>query len=294
MPIRTADGVDLFYRRWQPDGATRAVVLVAHGMSEHSGRYERLAGVLTARGFAVYAMDHRGHGETSASTGVGRTGPAGMDGVLDDIGRIEQLARDEIGDVPIVLFGHSMGALLSLAYAERHGERLAGLALSGSPGVHENLHEMVANVQAGVDAAMGDQPIEALAPFSDLFQSARTPFDWLSRDEAEVDAYIADPYCGANHPVTYGFHAALLATAVASQDEISALPSHLPVLLLTGAADPVSNNGENVRLLEKRLRDAGLTVDAIYYDQARHEILNETNRDEVHNDLLTWLGRVVG
>jgi alpha-beta hydrolase superfamily lysophospholipase len=94
--------------------------------------------------------------------------------------------------------------------------------------------------------------------------------------------------------VTYGFHAALLATAVASQDKISALPSHLPVLLLTGAADPVSNNGENVRLLEKRLRDAGLTVDAIYYDQARHEILNETNRDEVHNDLLTWLGRVVG
>ena len=123
----------------------------------------------------------------------------------------------------------------------------------------------------------------------------RTPFDWLTRDAAEVDAYVADPYCGEQHPMTYRFLAGLLAMGVEVMDPsgIARIPASLPVLLMTGTEDPASNMGEGVRELERRMRSAGLDVEAIWYVGARHEILNETNRDEVEADLVAWIDRVV-
>ena len=128
-------------------------------------------------------------------------GPSGIQGVLADLGRLRAVAVEEHAGKPVVLFGHSMGALLSQAYAERHGEGLAGLALSGSPGAAEGFEAMVDMVQQAVDGGMADEPLSALAGFNADAASARTPFDWLSRDDAEVDAYIADPHCGENHPM---------------------------------------------------------------------------------------------
>jgi alpha-beta hydrolase superfamily lysophospholipase len=290
------DGVEVFYRRWLPEGEPRAIVLVAHGMSEHSGRYGRLADALTGAGYAVYAPDHRGHGRTSASTGVGRLGPDGVDAIVRDLDALRELAVAEQGARPVVLFGHSMGALLSQAYTERHGDALVALALSGSPGAHEGLEAMAEMMQQAVDAGMADEPLSALAGFGDATSETRTAFDWLSRDEAEVDAYIADPYCGENHPMTYGFVAGLmtLTNDVMAPTAIARIPTTLPILLLTGEADAASNNGEAVRELEKRMRAAGLRVEAIWYPEARHEILNEINRDEVTADLVGWIDRITG
>jgi alpha-beta hydrolase superfamily lysophospholipase len=294
LSLPAVDGVEVFYRRWLPDGERRAVVLVAHGMSEHSGRYARLADVLTDTGYAVYAPDHRGHGRTSSSTGVGRVGPSGMQAVVDDLDRLRAVAAGEHAGQPLVLFGHSMGALLSQAYVEQHGEGLAGLALSGSPGAAEGFEAMVQMVQEAADGGMADEPMSALTGFNPDPESARTPFDWLSRDDAEVDAYIADPYCGENHPMTYGFLSEMLSLTMDSMtpEYIARIPSSLPILLMTGEQDPASNMGANVRELEKRMRDAGLSVESIWYPGARHEILNETNRDEVTADLVGWIDRV--
>ena len=142
---------------------------------------------------------------------------------------------------------------------------------------------------------MPTNPWPRLAVFNDAFEPARTPYDWLSRDPAEVDAYIADPLCGDEMPMTYGFLASLM-TLLAGEiepDAIASIPSTVPVLLLTGAADPASNGAEHVHALEARLRAAGLTVDAIYYPDVRHEVLNEINRDEVEADLRAWLHKVV-
>ena len=294
LGFRAADGVEVFYRRWMPDGdEPSAAVLIAHGMSEHSGRYQRIAGRLRDAGYAVYALDHRGHGRTSASTGVGRLGPSGVEGIFADLDQLRRLAVDEVGAGRVVLFGHSMGAVLAQVYAERHGDTLAGLALSGSAGVNENLAGLTEMLKQAVDGGMGNEPVAALAGFSD--ESARTPFDWLSRDAAEVDAYLADPYCGEQHPITYGFLAGLLEMGVEVMDPsgIAAIPDALPVLLMTGSQDPASNMGEGVRELERRMRAAGLSVEAIWYEGARHEILNETNRDEVEADLVAWIDRVV-
>jgi alpha-beta hydrolase superfamily lysophospholipase len=286
-----ADGIEVFYRRWAPTGGARGAVVVVHGASEHSGRYARLAEVLTGDGYVVFALDLRGHGRTADSTGPGRIGPRGMDGVFDDVRELIGRTRSELGDGPIVLFGHSLGSVVVQAFVERHGDDVDAYVLSGAMGVMEGAAELAEGIRAAVDAGMADEPLDMLSGFNAAFEPARTTFDWLSRDPDEVDKYIADPLCGNDLPLTYGFVAAMVETIadVMEPDEIARVPTRLPVLLLTGEEDPVSNASVQVRELEKRLRDAGLDVTAKYYPDARHEVLNETNRDEVHADLLAWL-----
>ncbi len=208
------DGIEVFGHRWTPEGTPRAIVLVAHGLSEHSGRYARLADALVGAGYAVYAPDHRGHGRTAASSGVGRAGAAGLEGVLDDLHEVKKLATSEHESSPIVLFGHSMGSILAQAYAERYGDELVALVLSGSPGATDGLEEMVSAMRTAVDAGLGDEPVSALDGMNESFEPARTKFDWLSRDPAEVDAYVADPLCGDGMPPTYGFVADLMQLAL--------------------------------------------------------------------------------
>lgn len=290
--IESAGGVRVTHRRWQPDGDVRATVQVVHGASEHSGRYERLAAALTARGLAVYAMDLRGHGLTAESTGAGRFGPEGVDGVLDDVRALQLAAADEHPGVPRLLLGHSMGSIIALASAERDGAELAGLALSGPVGVNPALAETVTNLDAALAAGLGDQPLDALGAFNEPFEPARTPYDWLSRDDAEVDAYLADPLAGDDVPLTYGYAAGVfgLSLRAASPAGVADLPGGLPVLLLSGQRDPVGGvDAAQVTALAGLLRERGLPVEQHVYPDARHEVFNETNRDEVVADLLRWL-----
>ena len=141
------------------------------------------------------------------------------------------------------------------------------------------------------DGGMADEVMDALSPFNEPFEPARTPYDWLSRDPAEVDAYIADPDCGDQLPLTYGFLAEIMELGARSTtpEGLGTIPAALPVLLVTGDQDPVSNDAANVRVLEQALRDRGLDVTAHYYEGARHEVLNETNRTEVQTDIVRWL-----
>jgi alpha-beta hydrolase superfamily lysophospholipase len=298
LPLQTfeaRDGMTISYRRWAPSEDPSAIIVVAHGMSEHGGRYERLATELVDRGWAVYAPDHRGHGATAASTGVGRAGPAGVTGTVEDLLDLVALAREESGDLPVVLVGHSMGAMVAQAFAVRHGGELAGLALSGSGGYAETLPDLAAMMQGMAEGPMADEPVPMLPLFNAAFEPGRTDYDWLSRDEAEVDAYLADPLCGEEMPMTFGFTAQLMGVVLEamSLEGIAALPTDLPVLLLTGEQDPASEMAVNVRALEHHLQDAGLEVEAHYYPGARHEVLNETNRDEVTADLVTWIEGVL-
>lgn len=292
---RDADGVEVFYRRWLPAAPARAGVVVVHGASEHSARYERLALALTARDYAVAALDQRGHGHTAAQTGVGRMGARGADGMLDDIHDLVERLRADTGGAPVFLFGHSMGSILVQAFVERRDSDLAGLVLSGSPGAADGAAAMVGALAAAVEAGMGEEPLDILGANNAEFEPARTRYDWLSRDEVEVDKYVDDPWCGDEHPLTYGFVLDLLRSLADAMEPagIARIARHLPVLLITGERDPVSQFGAQVRELEKRLRDAGLAVEARYYPEARHELLNETNRVEVTDDLLGWFDRIV-
>ena len=296
--IDARDGARLAERRWTPDGVVRGTVQLVHGLSEHAGRYERLAGALTAQGFAVAALDQRGHGLTARSTGPGGFGAgATSDAVLDDVRDLgERLATDHPG-VPRLLLGHSLGSAVALASAERDGADLAGLVLSGPIGVAPQLAEAVPQLEAAVAGGMGDQPMDALGAFNAPFEPARTPYDWLTRDPAEVDAYLADPLCGDDVPPTYRYGAAMFAlvTRAASPAGVAGLPDGLPVLLLAGQRDPVGGtDAAQVVALADLLRDRGLPVELRVYPDARHEVFNETNRDEVTGDLLAWLGARLG
>jgi alpha-beta hydrolase superfamily lysophospholipase len=285
-----ADGVEVAYRRVVP-AEPAGIVLVLHGASEHGGRYDRFGTALAGRGWAAYAPDHRGHGRTAASSGRGRMGPGGAEGLLRDVDDLRRRALEELGDLPTVVFGHSMGSLVALAYVERSGTGLAGCILSGNGGIAEGLADLAAMVRQVADGGMADEAMDALGPFNEPFEPARTPYDWLSRDPAEVDAYIADPDCGDHLPLTYGFLAEIMALGAASTtaEALGTIPAALPFLLVTGDRDPVSNDAANVRVLEQALRNRGLGVTARYYAGARHEVLNETNRDEVQADIVSWL-----
>lgn len=286
------DGVEVFYRYWPADRPKGAVV-IAHGASEHSGRYDRFARALNDAGWSAFAPDHRGHGHTGRSTGPGRMGPGGGGRLVDDLRRLVQIASERAGG-PVVLFGHSMGSMITQAYATRGADGLAGYVLSGPLGVVEGADEMASGMRAAVDAGMGDETLDMLGSYNSAFEPSRTPFDWLSRDDAEVDAYIADPYCGDANPLTYGFVADLieLAAPAVEADAIAAIPP-IPVLIVAGTMDPAGDMTKNVAALEDRLQAAGLAVTTHFYEGARHEVLNETNRDEVTADIIAWLASAV-
>jgi alpha-beta hydrolase superfamily lysophospholipase len=294
--FKDADGIEISYRRWLPEGDAHAIVQIAHGASEHSLRYERFAKFLAAHGYAVYANDHRGHGETAKVTGVGVAGPHGWDGMVDDLRELGAVARADLGELPLVVFGHSMGSFLAQLFAQRYGDELAGLVLSGSSGGMTAIQDTIAVLEAMAAAPGGaEAPAPIFGPLNASFEPARTPFDWLSRDEAEVDAYVADPMCGDDAPLTIGFVLDMVRKGAEtwSPDAEGRIPKSLPVLMITGERDPVSEDGKTVRELEARYRANGMTdVTALYYADARHELLNETNRDEVQADVLAWLDRV--
>ena len=286
------DGLEIFYRQW-PAPSPKGAVVIAHGASEHSGRYERFATALNAAGWSALALDHRGHGFTGQKNGVGKVGPGGGIRFVDDIAGLVDIASSSVSGAPVVLFGHSMGSAFTQAYATNGAHGIAGYVLSGPLGAPDGADELAAGLKEAADAGMADEPIDMLVSFNGAFDPARTPYDWLSRDDAEVDAYIADPLCGDDNPLTYGFVAAFLGLAApsVSPEAIATIPK-IPVLLVTGDQDPVSEGGKTVRVLEDRLVSAGLSVTSHYYPGARHEVLNETNRDEVTADIVSWLGTI--
>jgi alpha-beta hydrolase superfamily lysophospholipase len=305
-----SDGAEIAVHRWLPDGDVRGVVVVAHGAAEHGGRYARLAADLNAAGWAVYADDHRGHGRTAGE--LERFGIAGDDAWTRIVTDVKELAEHVAGEhpgVPLVLLGHSMGSFLVQDALQRHGEQLRerGLRAAVLTGTATSLSESGEGLRERVEAAAATEGRDVpsmdfamlFADFNDPFldtapAAGPTGFEWLSRDPEEVQRYVDDPWCG--QPLSNGFvadMAAGLEQAWAPGAERT-IPTDLPVLIMAGAVDPVGRSGESVRELTARYREAGLDVTEHLYEDARHEVFNETNRDEVHRDLIAWLGRLLG
>ncbi len=280
--LSAPDGTSITGYRWRGDIAPTAIVQLAHGMGEHAARYRRLAGALVDAGYVVYANDHRGHGRTSGPDHQGDLGTGGWKGLVSDLGVVSEHARAEHPGLQLAIVGHSMGSFALQQYLLDHSADLDAAALSGTTAVD--------GVAAGIDTS---QEVD-LSGFNAAFEPARTESDWLSRDEAEVDAYIADPACG------FGLDGpsatAMLERAAEFGDPavLAGIRGDLPILVFSGDADPLSGAGALVELVAQRYREAGVSdVTVILYPGARHEIFNETNRDEVTADLLAWLARVL-
>jgi alpha-beta hydrolase superfamily lysophospholipase len=275
--VSSVDGTPVATSAWTDvAGAPRGAVQIAHGLAEHAARYDRFATALNAAGFHAFATDHRGHGRTGQHR-LGDFGAPGFEGLIADVVEFGgAIARDP--GLPVFLLGHSMGSFAAQAIVLDHADRYAGVVLSGSTALDV--------LAAGMAEAEGPVGLEA---FNVGFEH-RTGFEWLSRDAAEVDAYVADPWCGFETPPETIPMLFAQAGRLADPAELATVRSDLPILIASGSDDPLAGGGELVQLLGRRYRDAGLADVTVHvYPGARHEILNETNRDEVTSDIIAWL-----
>jgi alpha-beta hydrolase superfamily lysophospholipase len=273
------DGLRIACARWDSCGPCRGIVQIAHGLGEHIGRYHGLIEVLVKAGLVVYGNDHRGHGRTALSSkDFGEFGEGGFKLLVEDMVRLSAIAKEENPQKPFILLGHSMGSFAAQLYAFDHSYLLDGLALSGS-GALDGVVRLAKSAPPGEENILN-------APFA----PARTPFDWLSRDPAVVDAFMKDPLCFAalQPAASESFFAA--SSELADPSRLRQIRQDLPIYLFSGSEDPVGQQLEGVRLLIDRYHQAGIrNICQHFYPGGRHEMLNEINRGEVQTNLLLWI-----
>jgi alpha-beta hydrolase superfamily lysophospholipase len=290
------DGVSVFVYRWLPEKPATAVVQISHGMQEHAGRYAPLAERLTAAGYAVFANDQLGHGRTAlGGDKQGQLGVGGWDAAVRIVKQLTDHINAETPGLPVFLLGHSWGSFLAQNYIGRWGSGLAGVLLSGTHG--EDPLVGIGIIIASLDRALRGRTapgglLEKLSVggLNKTFEPARTPFDWISRDPTTVDKYAADPYCGKPFPNGFFQELTRLLAGTWRKEKELQIPKDLPVLLFSGTRDPVSKFGATVKALSARYSALGIRdITLKLYEGARHETLNETNRDEVVTDIIAWL-----
>ncbi|HVQ72916.1 MAG TPA: alpha/beta hydrolase [Bradyrhizobium sp.] len=278
--LTSSDGLCIACARWESRSPSRAVVQIAHGMGEHMGRYADTIDVLVAAGLTVYANDHRGHGLTAHSQ-LGEFGRGGFELLVQDMVRLSEIAREENPGVPLLLLGHNMGSFAAQRYVIDRSHEIDGLILSGS-GALEGLARTARPETAGSNL------------LNAAFEPARTRFDWLCRDRAIVDGFMADPLCfEALHRESL---VSFLGTAPRLCDPVALrkIRRDLPIYLFSGSEDPVGEQLRGLYTLIGRYRDAGLRDIAFdFYTGGRHEMLNETNRREVQTRLLGWISQTL-
>ena len=276
----------------------KAVIQIVHGMAEYIDRYDEFARYLVERGFVVCAEDHVGHGGSAIDADDFGHMPlkGGKNIVVGDVHTLHRMVARAFPDVPYVLYGHSMGSFIARAYIARYGDELDACVLSGTGNVPANLSKMGNTLARFIASIKGDHYRSKLidnmgaGAYGKKIENARTPLDWLSTDDAVVDAYIADDMCG--FMFTVGGYATLLdlTAEVVTPECAEKVPKDLPVFLVAGDGDPVGDMGEGVKAAAELLRTAGVeTVDCKIYEGMRHEIHNEIGKEQVYDDIATWI-----
>lgn len=294
--LSASDETPLYVNRWSPATPPRAVLMVAHGMAEHGGRYGRFADALTQAGFAVFAHDQRGHGQTAGEGVQGHFADAsGWTRVVNDLASLNHHIRQQYPGLPIFLFAHSMGSYIGQAYLMQHSCSLQGAILSGSNYQPRWLYRLAAAIARVERWRLGPRRSSRLiqwlsfGSYNRAFAPTRTPYDWLSADPAEVDAYVADPRCGFACTTQLWIDLLDGLSEITPVQNLAQIDPDLPLLVIGGERDPVSA-GTRLEALADALREAGVRdVQLRVYANARHELLNENIRDEVVFELLDWL-----
>ena len=295
----TKDNLDIHVYKWEPENKNPiGIVQISHGMSETAIRYEYFAKNLTDNGYIVYINDHRGHGLTAKTIdNVGCLADSdGFTYLVEDINTLTNIIKEENEDLPIFLFGHSMGSFASQRYIMEYGNNIDGLILSGSNGKHGfilNIAEKIINYEIKKKGRLHrSKALDSLifGGNNKKFKSPRTEFDWLSRDEKEVDKYIEDPFCGVLFTCGFFYDFIKGLQEIEDKENLKKVPLDLPIYIMSGDKDPIGKNGKGVLRLRDRYIKLGVKdVLCKLYEGGRHEMLNETNKDEVIRDILNWI-----
>lgn len=290
---------NIYSKLWLPKSVPSAIVQIAHGMAEHIGRYAEFIEYLNENGVLVAANDHAGHGGSLTENAVkGYFGARnGWNSVVEDMRQLHDETASRYPDVPYVLLGHSMGSFLARTYASRYGEGISAFVFSGTAGKNPAIGagriagrlERLRNGSAKPSRLLDSLSFGA---YNKSFAPARTTFDWLSRDTKRVDEYVADPLCGFVFTAEGMLDIFDGLDFISSPEWAKSVP-HVPILILSGEQDPVGSNGKGVRQVSGWLSETGHEVEVRLYPEGRHEMLNELNRKEVFEDILSFIKRAI-
>ena len=301
--LTMSDGQKVVWHQWTPDGEVKACLLLSHGMVEHATRYERFAKRLTDKGFAFYAEDHRGHGETGKLAEQEGTGMmahlADKDGffrVVDDIHEEALRLREMYPNKKLFLLGHSFGSFVTQCFIEKYGECLDGVIICGSAGPRLAMTRTAKVIGKIIKFFTGKHHYSKfidnvsfgsyLAKIDDKWSDKA----WLSRDKNEVQKYIDDPLCGM--VCTTSFYCDMFTGLcwIHTKKHMKMIPTKLPVFIIAGAEDPVGNYGKSVTDLYNIYKNNGIAdLNMKLYDGARHELFNELQHEEVETDVINFI-----
>jgi len=300
------DDIEIFVYKWEPDNKPKAVVQIIHGLAEHAMRYSRVAEYLCNAGYVCYGNDARGHGRTAGDLteatlagNAGVLGPNGWKGVINDVHELSKIIKKEHPSLPLFLIGHSWGAMLAQDYIQEWGNEINGCILSGTNGKIRAL--VIKDEKIIIKGEMKKRGLtEPSQKMDDMnFKSnnhdwkneeGATGFEWLSRDKEEVQKYIDDPWSGFVSPANLWLEFIYGMEKIYDSKNEQKIPKNLPIYIMAGSLDPIGNKTKGVKAMISRFEKYSITdVTFKFYEDARHEIFNEINREEVFKDVINWL-----
>jgi alpha-beta hydrolase superfamily lysophospholipase len=294
------ENLDIYVYKYEPKikENIKAIIQIAHGMSEEASRYERFASFLNKNGYIVYINDHRGHGKSVKTTNnIGKLAKEdGLNCIVKDLYTLTNIIKKENEDLPIFLFSHSMGSFASQKYIINYSDEINGVILSGTNGLHGIevdfglfIARMMTKIRGRNEKAYLIDKL-AFGGFNKNFKPNKTDFDWLSRDEKEVDKYINNEKCGVKFSNGYFYDLFKLFREIRDINKIDKVNKNLPIYIFSGDKDPVGKFGKGIVKLYENYKSVGVKdVEYKLYSGGRHEMLNEINKDEVMKDTLKWI-----
>ncbi|WOW16564.1 alpha/beta hydrolase [Clostridioides difficile] len=297
------EGLDIYTYKWEDENIKKpkAVIQIAHGMAETAQRYETFAKVLTKNGYIVYINDHRGHGKTAKIIeNVGHLAEKeGFRCLVEDMYTLTNIIKKENEDLPIYLFGHSMGSFASQRYIMDYSNNLSGLILCGSngkQGIILNLAHLIINheIKKYGRRSKSNKINNLIFGGEIIRRNEKTKFDWLSRDKEQVEKYINDPFCGVVCSCGFFYDLVQGLKEIEDKENLKKVPLDIPIYIISGDKDPIGKNGKGVLRLRDRYIKLGVKdVTCKLYKDGRHELLNEINREEVFEDIICWLNNKI-
>lgn len=297
--FESVDQTEIFVYQWlRENQKQKGVIQIAHGMAETAARYERFAEILTANGFIVYANDHRGHGKTAKKIDtLGYLGEKeGFKLVVEDMAHLTKQIKEDHPTLPIYLFSHSMGSFAAQRYIMDFPIQINGLILSGSNGAQGfilKFGKILAKLEMRIRGKKAKSKLMNQLTFGSYnknFQPQTTGSEWLTRDREELTKYLNNPYCGTIFPTSFYYEFLDTLEYIEDENNFRKIPKDLPIFLLSGDQDPVGDFGNGVIKLRNRYEQVGVKdLQMKLYEEARHELLNELNREEVMRDIIKWL-----